>query len=278
MFINLFAFLNIKKALNLDNTNDARWLLEHILKCSSTYIINNPNKKLSFFQKLRFLWGLSLLKKGYPLAYITKSQPFYKYDFYVKHGVLIPRADSESLIQATLKVWGNKKESLNILEIGVGSGAIITSLLKEYENARGLGVDISSNALKVAGKNAKTLGVASRLMLLKSNIFNSVPNNQKFELIISNPPYIDFKDKDISESVKKFEPKKALFAKNQGLYFYQEIFKNAKKYLKNNGRVVVEFGHLQSEDVRKIATTHGFSLEFFEKDSGNIIRCGVFYL
>ncbi len=193
---------------------------------------------------------------GIPLAYVLNNQFFWKNDFYVNENVLIPRQDSETLVQSFLNYFSNKNQELNILEIGVGSGCLILSILEEYKNSHGMGIDISKEALDLCKINAKNLDLENRLILEESNLFEKV--NNKFDVIISNPPYIDENDTDIAFDVKKFEPEIALFAKNNGLFFYQQILNKAKNYLNKNGIILFEIGYTQNKEVINIALQEGF--------------------
>ncbi|WP_381415480.1 peptide chain release factor N(5)-glutamine methyltransferase [Spiroplasma endosymbiont of Anurida maritima] len=212
------------------------------------------------------------LLKNIPLHYVVGKKEIEDLTLYLNKSTLIPRDETIELIYKTFSKINNKK-SVRILEIGTGSGVISLQLgiLLKHANISYeiVATDISNKALKIAKKNQKVNNVEN-IFFVKSNIFDKIDN--KFDVIISNPPYIDKNDPHISKIVKKYEPKKALFAKNQGLYFYQEIFKNAFKYLNKNYLICFEHGFKQKEDLLKTIKNQKFfalSNIIFEKDLSN---------
>lgn len=192
--------------------------------------------------------ALKELEKGRPLQYIVGSTSFYGYEFKVNENVLIPRFETEELVQKTIeyikKVF-NKK--VNILDIGTGSGCIAITLKKEID-CNVTAVDISTKALDVARENANSNNVS--IEFIESNIFENI--NNKFDVIISNPPYIAY-DEEIMDIVKNNEPHLALYADNEGLFYYEEILKNASNYLNQKSIIAFEIGYLQGEKIKKIA-------------------------
>lgn len=221
-----------------------------------------------------------------PLAYILQYKNFWRSKFFVDNRVLIPRPDTEILIELFLEYYKNVNESLNILDIGVGSGNVLLSLLLEYKKAKGVGVDISQNAIDVAQINAYDLGVANRCALKHIDLFNTDFNKliksrwalslPKFNSIVSNPPYIDVNDTNLQAEVKQYEPALALFASNNGLQFYTKIFSMAKSLLNTEGTVLVEIGHNQEQQVTQIANQNGFNLVSSKKDLAKITRALMF--
>lgn len=193
--------------------------------------------------------GLKKLEKGIPVQYIVGNVNFYGYEFLVNENVLIPRFETELLVDKTIKKIKEKNFSnLKILDIGTGSGVIAITLKKKFPEASVTAIDISKQALDVAKKNAKVNNVNINFIL--SDLFENV--NEKFDVIISNPPYIAY-DEVIDKKVLDFEPHLALFAENNGLYFYDKILTNAKHFLNENGLICFEIGQSQGEEILKLA-------------------------
>lgn len=196
------------------------------------------------------------LLEGYPIQYLIGYVDFYGYKIYVNENVLIPRYETEYLVQKTInyskKIFNDK---LDILDLGTGSGAISIVLGREL-NSIVTGVDISEDALNVAKKNAIENKVS--INFIKSNMLDSVEG--KYDIVVSNPPYIDI-DEKIMDSVKKYEPRLALYAKDNGLYFYKNILSNIKPYLKERFIIAFEIGWWQGSLIEKIAQ------EYFENSN-----------
>lgn len=188
------------------------------------------------------------LKEGYPVQYLIGYVDFYGYKINVDKNVLIPRWETELLVEKTIK-YINKifNKTIKILDLGTGSGDISIALKKKIDSDV-TACDISDDALVVAKKNA--LNNNADITFINSDIFNNI--NDKYDVIISNPPYIE-KDEIIMDSVKKYEPHLALYAKDGGLYFYKEILKEAKQYLNKKFIIAFEIGYWQSEKITDIA-------------------------
>lgn len=263
----LFFSNRLKNAKINNYSLEARAIFRQSLNLSDADFI--VNSKLQISKEQIALLGELFTKReqGIPLAYILNQQFFWKNDFYVNENVLIPRQDSETLIQSFLSTFCDTSQFLNILEIGVGSGCLILSILDEYQNTKGLGVDVSNLALEVSKINAKKLGVENRVNLKQSDLFDNVQD--KFDVIISNPPYIDENDTDIALDVKTFEPSIALFAKNNGLFFYEQILAKAKEFLNENGLIFFEIGHTQKSKLIDIAKNNGYIYKKTIKDLSN---------
>ena len=191
--------------------------------------------------------GLKKLEEGKPVQYIVGNVDFYDINLLVNKNVLIPRFETEYLVEKTINYAKKLKEPLDILDIGTGSGAIAITLAKHL-NSKVIATDISEKALEIAQKNAKRNN--TKINFKQSDILKNVKG--KFDIIISNPPYIS-KDETIDPLVKNNEPSLALYADNKGLYFYEEILKNIKPYLKEKSIIAFEIGYTQSEDITKIA-------------------------
>lgn len=186
------------------------------------------------------------INKGYPVQYAIGNVNFFGYEIMVNKNVLIPRFETEQLIEETLKFVVNNKR-LNILDLGTGSGCISIALKKQLPNSNITAIDKSKRALRIALKNAYLNSV--EINFLNQNIIKKVEG--KFDLIISNPPYISKKEK-IMESVKKYEPHMALFAKNNGLYFYEKTLKIYKDSLTKRGVIAFEIGSSQKDEIIKL--------------------------
>jgi len=188
---------------------------------------------------------------GYPIQYLIGYVNFYGYKINVNENVLIPRYETELLVEKTIKYINkifNKK--INILDIGTGSGCISIALSKET-NSNLIACDISDKAIDLAKSNAKINNV--NIKIIKSNLFENI--KETYDVIISNPPYIDKKEK-VMEMVDKYEPHEALYAPNNGLYFYEEILKNAKDYLNDKFIIAFEIGWWQANLIKSIAETY----------------------
>lgn len=226
----------------------ARLLLQYVLDKPRQYIIVYDNKEIDKQQQWQYFVNIEKLTKGVPLQHITHRQEFMKMDFFVDENVLIPRPDTEILVEEVIKI-AQKYNSPRILDLCTGSGAIAISLKKFVPNADITAVDISEKALEIAQKNAKKL--ETKINFLKSDLFDKL-NNKKFDIIVSNPPYIRKDEiKKLSEEVQK-EPKIALDGGEDGLDFYRIITEQAINYLKTGSFLCFEIGYNQKNDVIKI--------------------------
>lgn len=193
--------------------------------------------------------GIKRLNNGEPVQYIVGNVDFYGYKINVNKNVLIPRFETEELIFKTINlIKKNLNKNIKVLDIGTGSGCISIALKKEIPGLDITAVDISEDALVVAKNNA--LENNCEINFIKSDLFNNI--DDKYDLIISNPPYISY-DEQIMDIVKKNEPHLALYAKNNGLYFYEEIIKNSSNYLNDKNIIAFEIGYLQANEIKKMA-------------------------
>lgn len=193
--------------------------------------------------------GIKRLNNGDPVQYIVGNVDFYGYKINVNKNVLIPRFETEELVFKTINlIKKNLNENIKVLDIGTGSGCISIALKKEIPGLDITAVDISEDALLVAKNNA--LENNCEINFIKSDLFNNI--DDKYDLIISNPPYISY-DEQIMDIVKKNEPHLALYAKNNGLYFYEEIIKNSSNYLNDKNIIAFEIGYLQANEIKKMA-------------------------
>lgn len=254
-----------------DASLKARILLANILDKNKEYLLIHDEEEINEKIVNLYMQKIEELKNHKPIQYIIKKQEFMGYDFYVDENVLIPQPDTENLVEEVLFIINSiKDKNLKILDLCTGSGAIAISLSKILNSDKILiyGSDISEKALKIAQDNA--IQNCSKVVFLKSNIFNEINNNYKFDIIVSNPPYIETKTiEELSEEVK-YEPHLALDGGEDGLYFYREIIKNAKKYLNPNGYLAFEIGYNQKKQVEKLLEENGYKNIYSRKDlSGN---------
>jgi len=252
---------------------DSQILMSEAIKKEKEFIILNfdkkiSNKNLKYFDKL-----IHQRARGEPIAYLIKKKYFWKYQFYVNRDVLIPRPDTEVLIEQVLKLTKNKN-NLNLLDVGVGSGCILISILKDKKNFYGTGIDISKKSLDICKINGKNLGVINRLKLYKSDIDNF--HFRKYDLIISNPPYIEKnKLKYLEKDVIGFEPKQALDGGKEGLSEISKVINRSSELIKKNGFLILEIGFDQKWKVKKILENKGFYIKKIVKDLSNNDRCIV---
>ena len=224
-----------------------RILLASVLNKTKEFIIANGNYTLNEYLQQELLKKIEQLKEYIPIQYLIKKQEFMKLNFYVNENVLIPRSDTEILVEEIINKYN--KDNLKILDICTGSGCIAISLKKYMPNTEIYATDISKEALKVANINAKNNNV--KINFIYSDMFKNL-KNKKFNIIVSNPPYIRTKIIPYLEKEVQKEPKLALDGGEDGLYFYREIIKEAYTYLKEKGIIFLEIGYDQKEEVINI--------------------------
>ena len=251
---------------------DVEILLQKVLDVDRLYILLNLEKTLSEDEQRLFNKFINERLNNRPIAYIVENREFMGLDFYVKEGVLIPRPDTEILVEEVIELAKNKG-NINILDIGTGSGAITVSLAKYLDNANITSVDISEIALEIGKINAVNNKVDSKINFVKSDLFTNIDKNMKFDIIVSNPPYIKREViETLDKQVKDFEPYNALEGGIDGLDFYRAITMQAKDYLKKDGILAYEVGHDQSEDVSKLMYKYGYTNIYTRKDLQQIDR------
>ena len=276
--------MNIEKALNIANdilknnfSNsyqlDSELLMSKIFEKDRKFVILNSNKKLS---EEKFEQFNNLVKKrstGEPIAYLLNKKDFWKYEFYVDKGILIPRPDSELIIEQILGLTKHKK-NLRVLDIGVGSGCLLLSVLKEKKNFHGVGIDISKKCIDISNINASNLDISKRVKFFKSDIDNF--RFGKYDLIISNPPYIKKLDFDnLKKDVINFEPKLALYGGLDGTSEIRKVIKKSSELIKKNGKFILEIAYDQKNKVIKLLRDKGFYINKVLKDLANNDRCIV---
>ncbi|WFQ89906.1 peptide chain release factor N(5)-glutamine methyltransferase [Mycoplasma feriruminatoris] len=250
------------------NKADVYHILEHILNKDYQWIISNLDYLLTKRQVYKLDQILELLKQNYPLAYILKSKYFYSYKFFVNKDVLIPRNESELMIDYASEFIKNNDDLL-IVDLCTGSGCLGISCALLNQKNKVILTDISYKALKVANKNIKKFNLTNTSCLSGNFIDVLIKNNLKANLIICNPPYIDINDKNLDKNVVNFEPNIALFAPNNGLYFYEVLIKNIDKIVDTNKNflIVLEFGWLQKDSIEQLLVNNCLKYKYeFKKD------------
>lgn len=251
---------------------DVETLLQKVLGVDRLYILLNLERVLSEDEEQLFNKFINERLNNRPIAYIVGNREFMGLDFFVKEGVLIPRPDTEVLVEEVIEL-AKKKDAKNILDIGTGSGAITISLAKYLENVKVTSVDISDIALEIGKRNAISNEVDDRINFVKSDLFTNIDKETKFDIIVSNPPYIKREViETLDKQVKDYEPYNALEGGVDGLDFYRAITKQAKNYLKKGGILAYEVGHDQSEDVSKLMEMDGYTNIYTLKDLQQIDR------
>ena len=274
--------MNILEALNKgsaklkrNNINsfqlDSEILLSDIIQKDRKFLILNYDKKLKKKTLENFDDLISQRAKGKPIAYLTKKKSFWKDIFEITSDVLIPRPDTEIIIEEILKLTKNKR-NLKILDIGVGSGCVLLSLLREKKNFTGVGIDISKKCIDLSRKNSLKLGLHKKVKLFNSDVDNF--NYGKYDLIVSNPPYIKSCDlKYLERDIIDFEPITALDGGPDGLSKILKVIKKSSELIKINGKLILEIGFDQKNYVKKILVNNGFYINKIVKDFSNNDRC-----
>ena len=251
---------------------DAWYLLEYVTGISRASYYGNPEKNISEEEAKRYWEYLEKRARRIPLQHITGSQEFMGYEFLVNEHVLIPRQDTENLVEEALKVI---RPDMYVLDMCTGSGCIPISLKLRNPQIVIEGADISEEALKVAEKNAKKLGVSGKW--IQTDMFENITGT--FDMITSNPPYIPTKViEELEAEVRLHDPYEALDGKEDGLYFYRILAEKIPEYLTDGGWLVMEIGYDQSADVEKLLKETGFEQVSTQKDLAGLDRvvCGVY--
>ena len=276
--------MNIEKALNIANdilknnfSNsyqlDSELLMSKIFEKDRKFVILNSNKKLSEEKYEKFNYLVKKRSKGEPIAYLLNKKDFWKYEFYVDKGILIPRPDSELIVEQILGLTKHKK-NLRILDIGVGSGCLLLSVIKERKNFLGVGIDISKKCIDISNINASKLEISKRVKFFKSDVDNF--RFGKYDLIISNPPYIKKLDfNNLKKDVINFEPKLALYGGLDGTSEIRKVIKKSSELIKKNGKFILEIAYDQKNKVLKLLRDKGFYINKVLKDLANNDRCIV---
>lgn len=261
-------------AAQVENPNlDAKIIFKHILSVDNEQFELCKKNEISSKITKSYFELIDRRIKREPIAYITNKQSFWNDEFKVTKDTLIPRPETELILENVLSYFPDKKIDLNIADLGTGSGCIIISLLQEYINASGIGIDISKEAIKIANENKKLLKNHERLKLLDEDYAEY--NLNGFDIIVSNPPYISQNSLDIQKDVYDYEPHLALFSKNNGIEAYNKIISNLASRIDKNFFLFLEIGLGQVSEVTKLLKNNGFTEILTKVDLANIPRCVI---
>ena len=267
--MNYLEILNYaNKLLKLNNVKsyglDSELLLSKTLNFTREKLLINLNKKIEKTNLIKFTKLVSRRINKEPIAYLLKKKEFWRHNFQVNKDVLIPRPETEIIVDEVLKLT-NLHSYKKILDIGTGSGCILISIIKERPKFKGTAIDISKKALKVAAGNAKMHQLQNKIKFININIDKFNHNN--YDLIVSNPPYINYSDfVRLNDDVRLHEPKQALYGGTQGLDCLKKIIVKSKKLLKINGKLIIEIDSKQLRHSKKILKLHGFYVNKISKD------------
>jgi release factor glutamine methyltransferase len=262
----------ILKLHNIKSFNlDSEILLSSVLKLERSKLILNLNKNIKYKDKKNYFNLIERRKKNEPVAYITGYKEFWKNTFKVNRNVLIPRPDTEIVVEQILNEL-DVNSSKRILDIGTGSGCIILSILKERKKCHGTGIDISKKAINLAKYNAKIQHIGNRIKFFNSDIDNFY--RDKYDLITSNPPYIKlYEINDLERDIKNYEPKVALNGGIDGYSKIKLVIKKSSTLIKKKGKLILEVGLGQIRETQRILRLNGFNTNKVVKDLANKSRC-----
>jgi release factor glutamine methyltransferase len=250
---------------------DSEILLSASINKDKKHIILNSKEILNSEQLDIFNAFIDRRKNGEPIAYLISKKEFWKDEFYVNKNVLIPRPDTELIVEQVLKIYP-KVSKLQVLDIGTGSGCILLSILRERVNFYGTGIDISNKSINVSKFNANRLHLTKRVKFIHSSVDNFKIG--KYDLIVSNPPYIELLNlKYLEKDVVNFEPKLALSGGFDGFSIIRKVTSKASALIKKNGKFILEIGFNQKNKAKKILKEEGFYVNKTLKDYGNNDRC-----
>lgn len=263
----------LKEAGIIEFQLDAWYLLEYVTGINKALYYARPDRVIEEKEVEQYFTLIEKRSHRIPLQHLTQEQEFMGIRFWVNEHVLIPRQDTETLVEEALKVL---KDGYRILDMCTGSGCILLSILMHTKaaNVSGVGTDISEDALKVAEENAKNLCVKTEFV--QGDLFENIFSGKKFDLIVSNPPYIRTSEiEKLEEEVKLHDPYIALDGKEDGLYFYRKIITDSILYINQGGWLMFEIGHDQGEDVEKLMREAGYSNISIKKDLAALDRVVV---
>ena len=250
---------------------DSEILMAKTINKNRNYILLNSSYPINKNDLNNFYKLIEQRSLGKPVAYLTKKKSFWNSEFFITKDVLIPRPDTELVVENILRLT-KQKSKINLLDIGVGSGCIVVSILKERENFRATGIDLSKKCLFISKKDATAHKVNSRLKLYKSDVDKF--NLGKYDLIVSNPPYIKTCElKYLEKDVVKFEPRLALDGGLDGLSEIRKVIKKSSELIKKNGKFILEIGFDQKNKVINLLKKEGFYINSAQKDLAKNDRC-----
>ncbi len=256
---------------------DANLIMSYVLKQDLSYLLINNKYILEKSEKSYFFSLIRRRSRCEPIAYIIKQKEFFSRKFFIDKNVLIPRPDTEILVEKVMKKCNDcSKDSINILDLGTGSGVIAITLALELKNIKPfiVATDINHNIINIAKKNGKTYSVEN-ISFICSDLFRNLSSYLGyFDLIVSNPPYIDkkFEKKSLSRDITMYEPKKALYAINKGLFFFQKIAHYSRFFLKKNGCLFLEINSYKKNSIERILKNAKFNVEEVYYDLQNLPR------
>ena len=274
--MNIQSLLNysnkkLKQSLIISAMLDSEILLQKAIKKDRKFLILNPKKNIKTNKVKIFKTLVRRRQKGEPIGYIINKKEFWNNNFYINSDVLIPRPDSETLVEQVLKIY-DKNAKKNILDIGTGSGCLLLAILKERDNFFGIGIDISKKALNVASFNAKVHQLGNRVKFYNSDVDKFLLG--KYDLIISNPPYIEnYRLKYLDRGITSYEPRIALDGGHDGCSRVKKVIYKASSLLKRNGKLILEIGFNQKKVVLNILKKNSFYINKVQKDYGMKDRC-----
>ncbi len=270
------AALRLKKVGIKTSLLDSRMLLQEVLNINYEELLVSASRLVTEEENNKFEEYLSRRLKREPIAKILQKKDFWKYRFKTTFDTLDPRPETETLIEAVLAEYKDKNRELKILDLGTGTGCIILSLLKEFPNAKGVGVDISMEALKIASENADYLGITKRINFVKGDWLNGI--NEKFDLIVSNPPYIKAKQIDyLADEVRLYDPYVSLDGGDSGIEAYKKIVEHITTVMDKHAKVFFEIGKWQEEEVSKLIKENNLEVSEVKKDLLGIPRVIAFH-
>ncbi|MGN1270853.1 MAG: peptide chain release factor N(5)-glutamine methyltransferase [Clostridia bacterium] len=260
----------------------ARMLLANILNQPKEYLLIHETEELNLNDTNKYKEGIKKLVNNMPIQYIINKQEFMGLEFYVDENVLIPQPDTEILVEEVIKIckeihFHNKNKKIKILDLCTGSGAIGISLKKYIQNSEITLSDISNKALEIAKKNCINIIGNTEINIIESDLFEKIDVNNKFDIIVSNPPYIETKTIQTLDKEVQKEPKLALDGGEDGLNLYRRIIKKAHNYLSDNGILVLEIGYNQKDKVINLIRTSNMYREVYSKkdlsNNDRIVAC-----
>ena len=265
------ASLTLKKNFVKTAQLDSEILLGKVINKDREYIILNQDSKVEKDAYNQFKNLIKQRSKGRPIAYLTGKKYFWKHQFQINEHVLIPRPDTEIIIEQVLKIT-KFRPKLRVLDVGIGSGCMLLSVLKEKKDFRGVGIDISKKSVEISKLNALNLSLSHRVKIFKTNVDNF--NYGKYDLIISNPPYIKELDlKYLDKDVINFEPKLALSGGLDGTSKISKVINKSSEMIKKKVKLILEISFDQKESVKKLLINKGFYINKILKDYAKNDRC-----
>ena len=270
-----WAIQELKRAQSKSPPLSADLLLACVLHRDRVRILTHPEESIPEKAWARFQDLVRRRAKGEPLQYLTGEQEFYGLPFRAGPGALIPRPETEILVENAIRLIGNQPHpAARFLDVGTGSGCIAVSIACEVPTATGWAVDLSSAALEIARENAKRHGVAERILLIRSSLLECFPRSPAFDFIFCNPPYVALKDYDsLPSEVRDYEPHLALFGGESGMQIYQDLIPEIPSRLIPGGYFLLELGAGQAEQVKRLVEHEGLAVETILNDLQGIPRC-----